>query len=406
MPNHSGTWYFVTAGVWAGYWLAAGAGVVVGPAPPSVAAESYRPWRPLTLAPGTYTGYRFDTYGNVIGSTVASLGAPAMVPTTEKSTIPNLPGNWFYVTAGTWSGYWIAEQPGTTLGTLPMAGFHSSLTAGIAPLSVAFTDTSITYGPASWKWDFDSNGTVDSTLQSPTFTYPAAGTYSVTMTVTDLIGTDTETMTNITVRDSQPGTYVPLPPTRVLDSRIGTGLAGAFAANVPRTFQVAGVGGVPAGAVAVTGTLTVTNQSGAGFVYLGPDPAPYPASSTVNFPAGDSRATGVTMALSPGGTLSATLGGGRDNPPRLRRDRLLRGRCFGCHVRSRTTQPPPRHPVRHRPCRGVCSRGAAHVPGGRARGRADRRAGRHGHPDCHEPERRRVFLPRSRPGRCSNQLDR
>jgi hypothetical protein len=47
-------------------------------------------------------------------------------------------------------------------------------------------------------------------------------------------------------------TYVPLPSTRVLDTRPGgTGLAGPFSANVPRTFGVAGVLGIPAGSLPI-----------------------------------------------------------------------------------------------------------------------------------------------------------
>ncbi|RPH32661.1 MAG: PKD domain-containing protein, partial [Chloroflexi bacterium] len=310
VPNRSGDWYYIKAGVWAGYWIAASSTAVVGPAPPAVVGESYRPWRPLTLAAGAYTGYRFGTSGNIIGSRAATLGAPAMVPTTEKSTIPNRPGNWYYVTAGTWSGYWIGEQSTMSLGTLPMARFHSSFTGGIAPLTVAFTNTSITYGSASWAWDLDSNGSIDSTAKSPTFTYTEPGTYSVTLTASDGLGSDAEAKTDfITVRPQQEGTYVPLAPARVLDSRFGTGLSGPFTAHAPRIFQVAGTGGVPANAVAVTGTLTVTGQNNGGYAYLGPDPAALPPSSTLNFPAGDTRATGVTVALGPGGTLSATVGG-------------------------------------------------------------------------------------------------
>ncbi|HSL67025.1 MAG TPA: hypothetical protein VK977_02570 [Actinomycetota bacterium] len=103
-------------------------------------------------------------------------------------------------------------------------------------------------------------------------------------------------------------TYVPLAPARLLDTRNGTGLGGKFSAMTPRTFQVAGLGGVPANAVGVTGNLTATNQSNAGFVFLGPDPLANPGSSTLNFPAGDTRANGVTVALSLSGTLSATFG--------------------------------------------------------------------------------------------------
>ena len=109
--------------------------------------------------------------------------------------------------------------------------------------------------------------------------------------------------------DPDGATFVPLTPARLLDTRFGTGLSGVFQRNVPRTFQVTGLGGVPAEATAVTGNLTTTASTGAGFVYLGPDPLANPPSSTLNFPAGDNRANGVTVALSATGTLSATFGG-------------------------------------------------------------------------------------------------
>jgi uncharacterized membrane protein YoaK (UPF0700 family) len=105
-----------------------------------------------------------------------------------------------------------------------------------------------------------------------------------------------------------PATYHALTPTRVLDSRDGywIGLAGAFDSHVARTFQVANVGGVPANATAVTGNLTVTSQTAAGFLYIGPNVMDKPTSSTLNFPVGDDRANAVTVALGVGGTLSVT----------------------------------------------------------------------------------------------------
>jgi hypothetical protein len=101
-------------------------------------------------------------------------------------------------------------------------------------------------------------------------------------------------------------TYVPLTPARLLDSRFGNGLSGKFGANLPRTFQVSGRGGVPANAVAVTGNFTVTNQTNAGAAFLGPNSTANPSTSTINFPVGDNRANGVTLALGSGGSLSAT----------------------------------------------------------------------------------------------------
>ncbi len=103
--------------------------------------------------------------------------------------------------------------------------------------------------------------------------------------------------------------YVPVAPMRVLDTRIGRGLSGVFTANVPRTFQVAGVTvnsvTIPGNAVAITGNLTVTQQTGAGNVALTPTPTANPTSSTLNFPLADDRANNVTIALSATGSASA-----------------------------------------------------------------------------------------------------
>jgi hypothetical protein len=93
-------------------------------------------------------------------------------------------------------------------------------------------------------------------------------------------------------------------PVRVLDSRFGTGLSGKFFPSTPRTFQVTGPS-VPAGAIAISGNVTVVNATRAGFVSLTPTPQANPTTSTINFPAGDTRANGVTVPLSVDGKLSA-----------------------------------------------------------------------------------------------------
>jgi PKD repeat protein len=49
---------------------------------------------------------------------------------------------------------------------------------------VTFTDTS-TGGPTSWAWDFQNDGTVDSTAQNQIFTFTDPGTYDVKLTVTN-----------------------------------------------------------------------------------------------------------------------------------------------------------------------------------------------------------------------------
>ena len=106
--------------------------------------------------------------------------------------------------------------------------------------------------------------------------------------------------------NATPSTYSAVATSRILDSRKGLGLPGPLGTHVAQTFQVTGTGGVPAGATAVTGNLTVTGQTSSGYLYLGPAATNNPTSSTLNFPLGDDRANGVTVALSGGGTLSVT----------------------------------------------------------------------------------------------------
>jgi hypothetical protein len=101
-------------------------------------------------------------------------------------------------------------------------------------------------------------------------------------------------------------TYFPLDPTRLLDTRNGPGLSGPFSSHAARAFQVTERGGVPANATAVTGNLTVTSQTGAGYLSIGPVATNDPTSSTLNFPLGDDRANGVTVALGSGGILNVT----------------------------------------------------------------------------------------------------
>ncbi|MBI2305017.1 MAG: SBBP repeat-containing protein, partial [Chloroflexi bacterium] len=76
------------------------------------------------------------------------------------------------------------------------AAFSGSPTLGHTPLTVSFTDAStVAVGSiASWYWTFGPPGADTSTAQNPTFTYSAAGIYTVSLTVTDTFGlSDTET---------------------------------------------------------------------------------------------------------------------------------------------------------------------------------------------------------------------
>jgi len=71
------------------------------------------------------------------------------------------------------------------------ADFTASPREGIAGVT-EFVLTDATWGgtpPYTYEWDFNNDGTVDSTAQNPTHVYASAGTYSVSLAVTDSLST-------------------------------------------------------------------------------------------------------------------------------------------------------------------------------------------------------------------------
>ncbi|MCU4176468.1 PKD domain-containing protein [Carboxylicivirga sp. N1Y90] len=82
----------------------------------------------------------------------------------------------------------------------PVAEFRVSTTLIDKGQSVTFTDYS-TEEPMEWLWNFGDGST--STDKNPTHTYNKAGVYTVSLTVTNDAGSDTETKTNlITVNET------------------------------------------------------------------------------------------------------------------------------------------------------------------------------------------------------------
>ncbi len=76
----------------------------------------------------------------------------------------------------------------------PTAAFSSDITAGCAPLTVIFDDISV--GATSWSWVFEGGSPATSTLQNPNVVYTTPGTYAVTLTATNALGSDETTTTD------------------------------------------------------------------------------------------------------------------------------------------------------------------------------------------------------------------
>jgi PKD repeat protein len=84
-----------------------------------------------------------------------------------------------------------------TIFEAPLAAFSATPTSGCAPLTVNFTDLS-TGNPTSWNWTFGDGGT--SSAQNPSHQYASAGTYTVTLNVTNECGWNS-TIGYITAQD-------------------------------------------------------------------------------------------------------------------------------------------------------------------------------------------------------------
>ena len=217
--------------------------------------------------------------------------------------------------------------------TLTVSGLPSPRTSGVAD---SITVRALGAGDSTAT---GYRGTVHFTSSDPaavlpanyTFTLADAGSHTFSATLKTL-GSQSITATDVatsTITGSQTSihivgaaaSYHAITPARVLDTRpsggvvVHIGLTGPFVAGTVRTFGVANVpyvgGGigvaVPLGATAVTGNLTITGETAAGLVALGPTMTPTGAVTTINFIKGDTRANNVTLGLAPDGSLQAVF---------------------------------------------------------------------------------------------------
>ncbi len=162
---------------------------------------------------------------------------------------------------------------------------------GTAPAIINATESVSTAGwstPTSWSIDF-GDGSPKQTSSSPsTFghTYTASGWYTVTVTATDSYGTVTTT-DRVEILSSS--AFHSLPPTRILDTRKGTGTNGVVApvaGNGTLPLTIEGANGIPAtGVTAVEVNITVADETAGGYITAYADGASRPTTSSLNFAA-------------------------------------------------------------------------------------------------------------------------
>ncbi|HYP30507.1 MAG TPA: PKD domain-containing protein, partial [Burkholderiaceae bacterium] len=159
----------------------------------------------------------------------------------------------------------------------PPAGPSANFTDTVSGLTVSFVDTSTDTGGTitSRSWNFGDSGT--STAQNPSHTYAAAGTYSVTETVTDSNANSASHTASVTVSTTTP----PPPPPSNLVANPG------FESGTTSWTVTSGVG-------CTNSTCSgETAHSGTGFIWLDGYGSSHTdsASQSITIPAGKTSAS-------------------------------------------------------------------------------------------------------------------
>ncbi|MGW6786649.1 PKD domain-containing protein [Streptomyces sp. NPDC054987] len=124
-----------------------------------------------------------------------------------------------------------------------------------------------------------------STVLKSSHTYAELGEYTVKVTVTD--AANQAEVANTFQLQTAGSDFVPYAPTRLLDTRNGTGaVQGKVAPYGSTRVKVGGNGGIPEGVTAVALNVTVTNTTSAGHITAFAEGTEQPTTSNVNFEAG------------------------------------------------------------------------------------------------------------------------
>jgi PKD repeat protein len=150
---------------------------------------------------------------------------------------------------------------GTVAAVGPTASFTSNATSVCAGQSVQFTDQS-SPNITTWSWSFPGGTPSSSTQQNPTVTYNTAGTYNVSLTVTNANGTNTITTNNYITVNALPTVTASASPTAICAGANATLTGGG--ANTYSWSNGLGTGATKTVSPTSTTTYTVTGTSTAG----------------------------------------------------------------------------------------------------------------------------------------------
>ena len=302
------------------------AGVTFSVASDGTGRYTFTPSSPIVLAPGGTCTISF-TFNTLRVPTTDAQPATPGVQTTRSAIVQG--------TATATSGGGTVNGTSRSVATITVFPFQSAITTQVSSSTIALgssvTDTATVTGapnsPPTGTVEFRLFGPADTncggapvftstvplangTATSAPFTPTALGTYRWTATYSGNANNSTATgvcnAPNESVTVAPPGTYRALPPTRILDTRTGTGgFVGPIAPASVIDVQVTGQGGVPAtGVSAVVLNVTVTQPTALGFLTLYPSGSPLPLASNLNFDPGEDIPNLVIVKVGPNGRVS------------------------------------------------------------------------------------------------------
>ncbi|MBT2448939.1 hypothetical protein J7F03_17930 [Streptomyces sp. ISL-43] len=227
--------------------------------------------------------------------------APTSTSPADRSTLQAAPATPQSATATATAEGNTGLKVGLTSSLISAHGIElkSAITSEATPLTVV-----IDYG----DWHSTVIAASGSETLTEQHTYAELGTYTVKVTVTD--STNHVVASNQLTVTTWGSDYTPYGPTRLLDTRNGTGAAqGKIAPYTSARVKIGGNGAIPAGVTAVVLNVTVTNTASGGHVTAFADGDTRPTTSNVNFAPGQTVPNLVIVPVGANGYVDLYNGG-------------------------------------------------------------------------------------------------
>ncbi|MCC6281307.1 MAG: PKD domain-containing protein [Saprospiraceae bacterium] len=165
---------------------------VTGPGGPSSITKQ------VLISPKPTANFTFEINGNTLICTNTSTNANSYLwnfgngfTSTDVNPQFTYPNSGTYTVTLTATNNCGTSSKSLVVKTAPTAGFVASPQTGCVPMNVQFTNQSVGSGITNYAWQFPGGTPATSTAASPTVTYFTAGTFDVSLTVTNSSGSNT-----------------------------------------------------------------------------------------------------------------------------------------------------------------------------------------------------------------------